>query len=160
MTTQIYEVVQIPTILKTSHFVIASSIEEVREWALANVDTSTRWVVKLDGKNIGEAIVIKGYKYDCEATTHGRKVKEYVFNKSALREKVFSTKEEAIFDYERHLDAANARLSEIENKLNELKAAMQCEIDCEVIGDTHGIDDHYMYIRVSEGGYNYYRKIY
>lgn len=150
-----YTLVKIPTSLNISVNVEASSLSEVQSWALYNVDTSSRWVVKYRGKNIGEGIVIDLWS----VRGHDGVATKERFNSISNRPNWFGTKEEAERDYARYRIAASVRLDEIESTINELKKSMNFKLEYQLFGDTHGIWDDYQYISVVENGYEYIRKI-
>jgi hypothetical protein len=149
-----YTLVQIPTSLDVTREIMASDMTEVREWALNNIDTTTRWIIKLDGKNIGEAIIVELWR----VMGRGGKATKQIFNYIKPMSSWFNSKKEAEDDYNRHKEAVALRLDEIEQKIAELQKALKFEIECHIDGDTHGIHEEYQYINVTECGYEYYRK--
>ncbi|TJY57204.1 hypothetical protein E4T66_17495 [Sinimarinibacterium sp. CAU 1509] len=152
---QVYQLVQIPLSRQVSINVPATSLEEVRAWAIENVDTTTRWIVMLDGRNLGNAIVVRQYAFD----TSTGKVVARTFNSTARRIGHFSTPEEALADYRSHLAEASQRLDVIERRFAELKNELAFDLAYSIAGDTHGIDEEYLFISVSIGGYQYRRQI-
>lgn len=54
---------------------------------------------------------------------------------------------------------AEKRLDEIESALKVLRENLSFDIDLCVSGDTHGIDEMYLYISIREGGHYFERKI-
>lgn len=150
-----YTLVKIPTSLAITEEIEANSVEEVRQWAKENIDTKSRWIIKLDGRNIGEAIILDMWL----VIDHNGKPCKRTFNSASAASGWFPTKELALKDYNRHKGAAKKRLDEIEVKLQALKKSLGFQIDYQMYGDTHGIYEDYQYISVVEGGYTYYRKI-
>ena len=148
-----YSLVQIPTTLDVSIDIKANDIDEVRVWAMANIDTSTRWVVKLDGLNIGEAIVVDLWRV---LGREGKATKK-TFNSNPERTGWFNSKQEAEADYLNHKPAADLRLDVIEGKITELQEALNFELEYHIDGDTHGIHEEYQYISVTESMYEYHR---
>lgn len=151
---QVYTLVQIPASLGVSHEIAASCIKEVRAWALNNIDTTTRWIIKQNGRNLGEAIVMEFWRV-CRLDG---KAKKKTFNHTA-RTTWFLTKRDAEADYSQHKKPAELRLDEIESKIRELQKSLKFNIDYHMAGDTHGIYEDYQYISVTEGGYSFAREI-
>jgi hypothetical protein len=146
-----YTFVQIPTSLGVSCEHQAESLEQAQAWALMNLDTSTRWVIKLDGRNIAEAINV--YLWRCHGT-NGEATKQK-FNSLGNRAGWFLTKIEAEADYEKYRNAAMERLDSVGEELSQLMSKFNCELNYEMLGDTHGIYEDYQYISVQESGYEY-----
>lgn len=148
-----YELVQIPTTKNVTIMVEAENLEEVRSWALENVDTSTRWIVRHNGRNIAEAIVVDLYR--CHGSETPSKT---TFNSMAKMRNYFATPEEAAADYRSHKAEAKKRLDAIEQRLNALCEELAFDIDYVMDGDTHGIYEDYLYISVDISGYSYKRE--
>lgn len=154
-TTHVYQLVQIPTSLGVCIDVPASSIDEVRSFALGKVDTSTRWVIKLDGRTLADAIEVVRYRYD-DAT--GKPVGK-TFNSTAPRAGYFETPEEAVADYRCHLAEASRRLDVIVQRVRDLQKELSFDLNYTMQGDTHGIYEDYQYVSVTIGGYAYRRAL-
>lgn len=129
-----YLVVSMPApngISEKIHQVAATSIEEVRKWALANVNTRQRWIIKKHGKNLGEAIVSKQYRYDPER----RKECTHEFNTTCLRRGYFHKPGEARADYLANRPQANDILERVWNDIDMVLAKHGCRIEvCEYEG--------------------------
>lgn len=151
----LYQLVKIPLSLGVSIDVHASSIDEVRRFAMENVDTTTRWIIKLNGRNLGEAIQVARYRFDVER----QRAVSRIFDSSARRIGFFDTPEAAEADYRSRRAEANQRLDAMVDRLNALKSELGCDIGYTMDGDTHGIHDHYLYVSVEIGGYEYQRQL-
>ena len=143
-----YEIVKIPTSLGIVEKLHASSIEEVREWVLNNLDTSTRWIIRKDGKNIAEAIEV----YLWSSHTGRQKMNYIPVNSSTW----FSTEEDSLNARKIHKEAAEKRLDIIEERLLSLMKELDFDIEHIIHGDTHGVE-YYQCIDVVEGGYTFSR---
>lgn len=152
---QRYQLVKIPLGLNVSVDVEAASLDEVRQFAMSNIDTSTRWIVKKDGRNIGEAIEVTRYRFDDARM----KVVPKIFNSTATRVQYFDTPEAAAADYRAHCDEASRQLDAVVHRLEALKAELSCDLGYVIKGDTHGIDEDYLYVSVNVGGYEYRRQL-
>lgn len=150
-----YQLVKIPMSLNVSIDVDAASLDEVRQFAMSNVDTRTRWIVKKDGRNIAEAIEVTRYRFDDARM----KVVPKIFNSTAMRAQYFETAEAAAADYRAHRDEASRQLDAVVQRLESLKAELSCDIGYVMQGDTHGIDEDYLYVSVNVGGYEYRREM-
>ncbi len=151
---RVYQLVKIPLSQQVSCDVKAGSIEEVRAWALQNVDTTRRWIIKLDGRNLGEGVVVDRYTFD----TDRQKVVKRTFNSTARRSLHFDTPEEALADYRSHLEEASRRLDVIVQRVSDLQRELAFSIGDIMLGDTHGIED-YPYVSVTVGGYAFRRAL-
>lgn len=149
-----YQFVKIPTTLGIVVDHEAVSLESARDWAKHNLDTSTRWVVKLDGKNVGEAFIFTGY-----SCADSDKVTSRVFNTIPKWPLYFLTKEEAIADRNKHKAHAENRLKLAEEAINEVLHEEGVSLGYVMEGDTYGIYNDYMYVSVVVNGYFFKRKI-
>ncbi len=150
----IYQVVKIPTTAGIVHDVVAQDIDGVRDWIKDNLPLNHRWIIKLDGKNIGEGIVCTMYRAVGDKTCHSQK-----FNFVPGGNAWFSNKADALADRDQHSAAAQVRLDVIVNLLDALRTNLDFCIDYTMDGDTHGIYDDHQYIGVDQGGYTFTRRI-
>lgn len=150
----LYQFVKIPTTLGIVVDHEAVSLESAREWAKHNLDTSKRWVVKLNGQNVGEAFIFTGY-----SCADSDKVTSRVFNTIPKWPLYFLTKEEAVADRNKHKAEATRRLEIAETEINSVLAAHNVNLGYVMEGDTYGIYEDYMYVSVEINGYFFKRKI-
>lgn len=139
----IYQVVKMPASENVTHEVTFENIKAVREWAMANLDTRSRWIIKLNGENIGEAIEVTRYAFDSKYLKPYKKV----FNTTPLRSGFFETEKEAVADYQAHKEHAEKRLESIK----ELLLSLEDEEGFEVQGDR--------IISIELGGYEFRRQV-
>lgn len=149
----LYQFVKIPTSLGIVVDHEADSLESARDWAKANLDTSTRWIVKLDGQNVGEAFIFTHY-----SCTYSDKVQSYTRN-SWPKSGLFETKEAALADRNKHRAEAASRLELAEQAINKELRALGVSLSYEMQGDTHGIYEDYMYLEVRVENYYFRRKL-
>lgn len=143
-----------------THNLKVNSVEDVRAWALDNVDTTHRWIIKRDGRNVAEGVNVERFT----ANSHG--ISSKFFSSTTLRAGYHPTREAAKEaykllreDYARHKPEADKRLDIIEAEFNELQARHGCDIDYFMEGDTHGIYEDYLYISITYEGHYYKRRI-
>lgn len=148
---QTFHLVQIPTSRNVVIEVTATSVDEVRAWAMSNVDTSTRWIIKLHGQNLGDAIVIQQFTFD----TENMRIRRETFNSMRRRVRFFDTATQAADDYKSHLPEAGQRLAEIEQRLVALKQELAFEIDYAIEGDAYGLHHDALFVSVNIAGYEY-----
>lgn len=139
----VYQIVKMPASEKIVHEVTLEGVDAVRLWVLANLDTTSRWIIKLDGKNIGEAIEATRYAFDSKYLKPYKKV----FNTTPLRSGFFGTEKEAIADYQAHKEHAEKRLESIKERL----WSLEDEEGFEVQGDR--------IISIELGGYEFRRQV-
>lgn len=152
------KIVKIPTSLGVS-VDFEGSISDAQKWVMENLDTSSRWVIQIEGRSIAEAIVVDLWRV---IDADGKAIKkEYNFIPKSVdtTSSWFSSKELAEADYLHYQKSASKRLDEAEAAICKLKRSLGFSIDYAVEGDTHGIHEDYLFIEVSEGGYQYRRTL-
>lgn len=144
-----YKIVKIPTSLQIEHELKADSLADVQSWILSNLDISSRWIVKLNNKTIGEGVQVTVWR---GKTSQVRR--SYKENTGYFLNKV-----DALLDYTKHKKAAELRLDLAERRLKQLMIDFNFTIDYTFKGDSQGIYSEDQYIEVMEGGFCFTRSI-
>lgn len=153
-TNPVLQLVQIPTSRGVVLHPPVRTVQDAQAWALDNVDTSTRWIVRRNGRNVAEAIVVTRYRYDCHEMRVAKKVCNFI-----RPGRYFDTPEQAQADYDQHRAEADRRLDVIVARFAALQAELDCDISYIMEGDTYGIHTDHLYASVKIGGYEYRREI-
>ena len=144
-----YKIVKIPTSLNIEHELKADSLLDVQSWVFSNLDISSRWIVKLNNKTIGEGVQV----------TVWRGNSSHVKNSFKENRGYFLTKEDALLDFTKHKKAGELRLDLVERRLKQLMIDFNFTIDYAFEGDSQGIYSEDQYIEVREGGFCFTRSI-
>lgn len=133
----------------------ASSVEDVRQFALEHCDKTRCWYISLNGRGCGPAFQSKRYR----CTGDFGEIRSHTFEHHRPLASWFDTKEQARAHYAENLPEANAKLDAIEASLKEHRERFGYEMGYVYEGDEHGIVDDYMFISVKLNGYTYARRI-
>jgi hypothetical protein len=148
----VYQYVKIPTTLNEVVTMELDNLDDAKEWAMNNLDTSTRWIIKLDGVNRGEAFTFVKYN-----AINSDKAESRVFNHNYRHPQYFDTKEEALNDRKKSQKEADVILNRLHENIKGLLNESCATLDYVMEGDTHGIYENYQYIEVKVNNY-YFRK--
>jgi hypothetical protein len=148
----VYQFVKIPTTLNMVTTQICDNLDDAKSWAKDNLDTSTRWVIKLDGKTVSEAFEFVKYN-----AINSDKVESRKFNYNYKHPQYFDTKEDALADRNKSKAKAKKILNELDDKIDALLKEYDASLGYVMDGDTHGIYEDYQYLEIKVNNY-YFKK--